>query len=562
MKKEKSSGFISRSNLRLLKKLCDLYPRYSEHETDTNSLSEQLHCSTRNVPKIMKKMSAMGWVDWKSGRGRGNRSTLIVNVEFSAILLIVLKEYCRRGQLSEAVTLSENFNFIDSFYTYLPSWLSDASRALKSQNTLISLVPYYQPELHPLKAEFSNSKLYIEAMFDTLLKFDKYSGKNRPHLAHHYEYRGNDLWLRIQPDVYFHNGKRLTAKLVAKNILDRIQQKHVYELLYRHVKEVSYSNSWVVLEMAQKDFMILHLLSELSSSIYLKEDTREIPYGTGPFVLESTNLKSWVLTKNREYFHERGLIDRAEFWMIDKGHEVTTGHIVHNGFLPNSKEADIKFPLDNGCEVLEFNCHENGLTLDERAWVIKQARDFCENTSSPFSPIANSVAGFHQDKCFHIPNVDIKKPNRVVRIVKPKEKETKRIALLSYLRSCGLDIVEVRLEQRNLGFYDIDITGYLSQDNHLFAYYKWLLCSEGAQYSLSESKKEMLVAFVDQLLLSSVDEVDFFEQLYRCEDWLIQNCISVPLWRECSSYSVVNTIQGIKPDSTGILSLRKIWIND
>lgn len=561
MKKEKSSPFVSTVSLKTFEKLCSIYTICYEHKVDTSSLSVKLECSIRNVPKIMKKMSEKGWLHWVSGKGRGNKSVLKILTGFEGALDETLKHLCTKGRLSDAADLASRFDYLDTFYGNLAHYLIDNSES--SKNTLLSLVPYTLPELHPLKVQYARSKLYIESMFDTLLKYDQSSGQIRPHLAHHYEYRGNELWLRIRPDIYFHNGERLTPTHIEVCIKNRIEANDILSLLYRHIKDVTSNSNWVILHMSHLDPTILHLLAELSSSIYLeRRDDSSPPYGTGPFKLESFSSTNWTLASNTHYFSERPIISRAEFWSIDAHKVPEDKFIVHNGTFNKDIDKGVVFPLNSGCESLEFNCFENGLTLEERAWIMQNVRVFCEQTASDLFPVANSVTSYHQDKVFNLPPVECKLPQRSVRFVSPKEKEVKRIALIQYLKKQGLNIKEVSLADRNVGEFDVDITGYVPQDDLFFSYYKWLLCSETIEYSVPENIKTRLVSFIDTLLLKCCDRNDLLAQLYRCEDWLIQNCISMPLWREHNSYQISDNVKGTYPDNAGGIPLTRVWISN
>lgn len=75
-----------------------------------------------------------------------------------------------------------------------------------------------------------------DSMFDTLLHCE--TERIRSHLAHHYEFRGDQLWLRLQSDVYFHHGEKMTSAHVADCLHDRVTQPHLYQAMYRHIADV------------------------------------------------------------------------------------------------------------------------------------------------------------------------------------------------------------------------------------------------------------------------------------------------------------------------------------
>ncbi|WP_239685830.1 SgrR family transcriptional regulator [Photobacterium swingsii] len=188
-----SSPFINQVHLQRLKQLCDHYEPHQTTKTDIPTLSKQLNCSDRNVAKLVKTLANIGWLSWQPGRGRGNKSEITILTNFEATLMQVLELYCHKGQLSEASRYADIFGFNNTFRKRLPHWLSAAQENLKAQNTLITLVPYTIPNFHPLWAYRAASRLYVDALFDTLLKYDSETKTIRPHLAHYYEFRDNEL---------------------------------------------------------------------------------------------------------------------------------------------------------------------------------------------------------------------------------------------------------------------------------------------------------------------------------------------------------------------------------
>jgi MarR-like DNA-binding transcriptional regulator SgrR of sgrS sRNA len=83
----------------------------------------------------------------------------------------------------------------EAFRKKLTSWLTQAQESLKNLNTLTQapLVPYSILTLHSLWAYQSCSCLYVDAMHNTLFKFDNETETIRPHLAHYYKFRGDEL---------------------------------------------------------------------------------------------------------------------------------------------------------------------------------------------------------------------------------------------------------------------------------------------------------------------------------------------------------------------------------
>lgn len=556
-----SSPFINQVHLQRLKQLCDHYEPHQTTKTDIPTLSKQLNCSDRNVAKLVKTLANIGWLSWQPGRGRGNKSEITILTNFEATLMQVLEQYCHKGQLSEASRYADIFGFNNTFRKRLPHWLSAAQENLKAQNTLITLVPYTIPNFHPLWAYRAASRLYVDALFDTLLKYDSETKTIRPHLAHYYEFRDNELWLRLRPDVVFHNGEKLTAKHVATCITDRVGKPHTYQQLYRHIKAVRTQGSWVILAMTHKQHAILHILADMHSAIYLESNDDDIPYGTGPFKLESYDKHQWVLVKNPDYFSNGGFIDKAEFWTSDTAEAKVQGHIVHHGYSSNGFIACDQIPLQTGCDIISFPTTKSSLSMDEKAWIFHHAREFCHHVTQDILPVANSVVGYHQHQGVYLYHHEMKRPTQTLKVLASHSNKY-RIQLLHYLESKGANIEVFSDDESQHTQYDMAIGGYVFSDDDMFGYYKWLICSSVFKYCLSPQQQAVFLNIVDKLLLTSSSETHYLDQLHRCEDWLIQHGVFFPLWRDSLSYNFDKSLQGAETDSAGTVSLRKLWFED
>ena len=95
----------------------------------------------------------------------------------------------------------------------------------------------------------------------------------------------------------------------------------------------------------------------------------------------------------------------------------------------------------------------------------------------------------------------------------------------------------------------------------MFGYYQWLQCSDIFKCSLLVEQQQSLLGQIDRILCDCPSESDLLEQLYLCEDWLIQQGVYIPLWRDLLSYDIADTIQGADTDRMGIMSIRKLWFN-
>lgn len=570
MLEKSSSPFINQIHLQRLKQLCMRYPVSEQCATDIQTLAEQLSCSDRNVTKLIKTLTSLGWLSWEPGLGRGHKSKLTINVSFETALTRELENYCFKGQLSEAARYAEQFGYYDVFRNNLPKWLHRAQEALKVQNHLAMLAPYCLPELHPLKAIRPISRPYIDGIFDTLLSYDKASDSVKPNLAHYFEFRGAELWLRLRDDVYFHNGEHLSPNHVVQCLEALVSYPHSKQLLYRHIRSVYADGRWIVLHMEFADPMILRVLADTHAAIYLESRDSQIPIGTGVFQLEvdpsisgseaNTSHTHWSLIKNPHYFAVNALIDKIECWTIDSTSTDIHAHITHHGYSTTIPSASVNKTLSMGCEVMEFIYKEDMLSMDEKAWLIHHAREFCNNSSNNHAPVANCVSGLHQERMVHLYHPTMTRPERDIKVWCADLNRAHYLELIERWRQQGANMT--LLPYQDSDYADIAMGIYAAQDDYVLNYYKWFLCSDAFDDCLSPEQQKTIVSFVDRVLKNSSDLNHLIDELHLCEDWMVQQGISIPLWRTSTAYHVSETIKGADIDSMGLISFKKLWIKD
>lgn len=70
---------------------------------DTTQISEILHCSLRNTRLLLKKMSSEGFIEWTSGKGRGNRSLLTFIFPLSSVVILHFQSLIQQNNMEEAL---------------------------------------------------------------------------------------------------------------------------------------------------------------------------------------------------------------------------------------------------------------------------------------------------------------------------------------------------------------------------------------------------------------------------------------------------------------------------
>ncbi|WBA08198.1 SgrR family transcriptional regulator [Salinivibrio kushneri] len=545
---------LSSTHLQRLKQLEQHFGHDKAYDVDISFLADILHCSERNVSKLMASLDSRGVINWRPGSGRGRRSQLTVLKTFKVTLLSQLEIIARRGNINRAFQLATQFEQQNLFQEWLPYWSDSAKNELRKQNTLMYLVPYNLPEWRPHLAQSSRSIILIESLFDTLVKFDPEQQKIIPHVAHQFYYEDNKVVVRLRNDVTMHNGEPLTAELVKTNLEMRRDTPHPYQLLFRHLKSIETRGQWVIFHMCQFDPIFIHLLADSHTAIF--DFNASAPIGSGPYQIERVETKRWSLIRNRRYFGLGGHIERAMFWSSDSTPDATV-HVAEHPYFEDQlgKVEDIDH---SGCTVLQFHHHSKGLSLKERAWIVHHCRKFIgENNMDA----ANSIMPTHQKKGFHLFNQEMSAPHRPIKIAVKDCHEMEVSPLLDALAAKGVAWQLLDKEQTDV-IPDLSYDCYVFSDDLAFQYYEWLLSGEIFTLCLPEKSKQSLLTFINMLMQESDDSQDFLYKLYRAEDWLIQNYYYCPLWRNHFSVSRADNLYGTETSNMGVMSLVKMWLED
>ncbi|WP_245772913.1 SgrR family transcriptional regulator [Paenibacillus catalpae] len=62
-------------------------------EASLKQIAEVLYCTERNAKLVLRKLSEEGYIEWKAGRGRGNRSQITFREDREKLLLNLSRQY-------------------------------------------------------------------------------------------------------------------------------------------------------------------------------------------------------------------------------------------------------------------------------------------------------------------------------------------------------------------------------------------------------------------------------------------------------------------------------------
>jgi len=293
------------------------------------------HCTARYAKLIVRKLSEVGWIDWRAGRGRGHTSVLTLLTDADDILLREVKQKMEQGQVKEAMELMNRFGALsvkDRFMDWLSEGMGFSTQTIadKLQDTL--RFPVYRSivTLDPGLVYYTFDAHIIGQIFDTLVALEHESRTIKPCIAHSWE-TSNDAreWIfHLRKNVMFHHGRELTAQDVVFTLdrlrkhADRFETSWMFQDI-EHVEAIDYKT--VRIRLQSPNYLFLRFLCTTPASIVPAdlvqndEDTfGRKPVGTGPFRLTRLTESICVLEAFPVHFQGRPHLDRVEVLIFPK----------------------------------------------------------------------------------------------------------------------------------------------------------------------------------------------------------------------------------------------------
>lgn len=299
---------------------------HTEVEVTLNELTELFYCTERNVKNIIRKLQDEQWIEWKPGRGRGNRSKIAFLLNRELFLLEYAKQLAQKGEYQSAFEFLhrlEDDGVREAFIQWLNSQFGlERIRHTEEERDIFVLPVYRTPvSLDPSDLSFGFDSHLLRQLFDRLLVYDFEHDRVVPSIAQHWE--SNDSatqWtFYLRKGIRFHHGKRLYAEDVVFT-LERLKLGS-NRWLVQTVEKVEALNSWTVqVTLKQPNWLFLRLMCSSYASILPCDLEGEAwtqeqggfwsrPSGTGPFKIEHWNEGCLELSTNEEYFLGRPYLD-------------------------------------------------------------------------------------------------------------------------------------------------------------------------------------------------------------------------------------------------------------
>ncbi|MFD2612231.1 SgrR family transcriptional regulator [Paenibacillus gansuensis] len=349
-----------------------------------DELSSIFFCTPRNVKIVIKKLSDADWIEWYSGRGRGNVSSLLFKQPLEDVLLEVAREEMARGQLKEALSAIEKYgehtDAKDRFMEWLNGYFGYDSVQKHTGHIQTFRFPLYRTisTLDPCKLIYAFDGHLGRQIFDTLVVFNKQTQMIEPHLAHCWETSGDGLlWtFYLRRGVNFHHGRELTAEDVVYSFRRTLREHEGDEHLWLAGLNciTALDRHTVQFSLKRPNWLFLRYLCNIAACILPEELVEKMgpefflyPVGTGPFKLTKWTAQIVILDANPHYFLGRAHLDRVEIVIfpkeeIEKKQEPEWQQLICYGEfcrLPDPDWERIE-EVCSGSSILTFNLRREG----------------------------------------------------------------------------------------------------------------------------------------------------------------------------------------------------------
>ncbi|MGG1633643.1 ABC transporter substrate-binding protein [Paenibacillus sp. NRS-1760] len=355
-------------------------------EASLEKIAEALYCTERNAKLVLRKLSEEGFIEWKAGRGRGNRSQITFQKDREKLLLDLSRQYAEDGDYNKAFHLLQNFGEGTAANEKFMEWMRGSFGFHKQQGKLADVLrlPITRTimTLDPAECIFSFDAHIIQQICDRLVVLEENTGRILPCIAHEWECNEDaTAWtFHLRKSVLFHDGTELTAADVVFTI-ERLRSGKINSWIMRSLDRVEAISERIVrIQLHKPNWLFLKYACSVVMSILpsgLLGQSEEMfwkrPIGTGPFQIEEWNSARLLLEANVQYFQSRPLLDQVEIVHVPQ-HEALKANVASwKQLICNPKQLAvmeengwIKLESKNVCtSMLSFNMQRAGLQQSE-----------------------------------------------------------------------------------------------------------------------------------------------------------------------------------------------------
>lgn len=199
-----------------------------------------------------------------------------------------------------------------------PSISCKRNKNTKDYGDTIIIGIFGKPEkIDPFISSSGISGSLIDIIFDSLIELTP-KKEIQPRIAKNWKTSsdGKTWSFKLHDNIYFHDGKKLTAEDV-KFTFDKLMNKKqtVYANALKYVREIRVINDYtVVIELSEYDHSLPFTLFSIGIApkhVYNNSSKTLLPIGSGPFKLISNDASKIILENNHHYFRGKPFLDKV-----------------------------------------------------------------------------------------------------------------------------------------------------------------------------------------------------------------------------------------------------------
>ncbi len=286
-------------------------------------IAELLFCTERNVVHIIHNLQELGWIEWKSGRGRGNASSLTLKVDGLHVVLEQSQNWIEDGDLSKLFSFTDTYftsQQKQEIYSKIPQLFG--YHELNDQNKKLDglTFPYFRQlfSLDPAFIERQSERHLVSQCFDTLVEYNLQSKQFTSKLAHYWTHEDNyKKWtFYLRKGVLFHDGSELTSSDVGFTFIRLVGTPS--EWIVKNLSEAKEIDSYTIqFQFSSSNYYLLELLSSPKCSIIPRQygkmsffQFQHTPIGSGPFFIKERTDESLTFEAHKLYYFGRPHLDK------------------------------------------------------------------------------------------------------------------------------------------------------------------------------------------------------------------------------------------------------------
>ncbi|MCM3631138.1 SgrR family transcriptional regulator [Paenibacillus glycanilyticus] len=310
-------------------------------EASLEQVAEALFCTERNAKLVLRKLTEEGLIDWRAGRGRGNRSHITFREDREKLLLDLSRQYAEDGEYNKAFHLLQTFGDGTAANEKFMDWMSGSFgfRKQPGKEADVLRLPIFKTvmTLDPADFVYSLCSHMIQQIFDRLVLLEQSTGQIKAGIAHYWEHNEDaTVWtFHLRKGILFHGGQELTAGDVvftAERLRNGGKRNSWIMRSLRTVEAVSerivrfhlVRPNWLFLKYASSNVMAILPAGLMGQS---EEQFWKKPSGTGPFQVEEWKDGKLLLGANPHYYQSRAHLDQVEIVHVPQAEAVRAGMI-------------------------------------------------------------------------------------------------------------------------------------------------------------------------------------------------------------------------------------------